>query len=96
LVRVEVRSRKTDAGLIRASAERLRARPDKARALRSTLADAESITKRAYNRNMIASMRRFDAGVRGAKIRRQIRAPFNAAPPQFNGLRMLYGPDGRG
>jgi hypothetical protein len=40
LVRVEVQARKRDAGLIRALAETLRGRPEKAEALRSTLADA--------------------------------------------------------
>jgi hypothetical protein len=40
LVRVEVQARKTDAGLIRALAETLRGRPEKAEALRSTLASA--------------------------------------------------------
>jgi hypothetical protein len=40
LVRVEVQVRKSDAGLIRALAETLRGRPEKAEALRSTLADA--------------------------------------------------------
>ncbi len=40
LVRVEVQARKRDAGLIRALAETLRGRPEKAEALRSTLANA--------------------------------------------------------
>ena len=40
LVRVEVQARKKDAGLIRALAETLRGRPEKAKALRSTLANA--------------------------------------------------------
>jgi hypothetical protein len=39
LVRVEVQARKSDAGLIRALAETLRGQPEKAKALRSTLAD---------------------------------------------------------
>ena len=38
LVRVEVLAPKKDAGLVRALAERLRGKPDKAEALRSTLA----------------------------------------------------------
>jgi hypothetical protein len=42
LVRVEIQARKTDAGLIRAVAETLRGRPDKAKVLRSTLAKALS------------------------------------------------------
>jgi hypothetical protein len=40
LVRVEVQARKGDASLIRALAETLRGRPEKAAALRSTLANA--------------------------------------------------------
>jgi hypothetical protein len=40
LVRVEVQARKRDAGLIRALAETLRGRPEKAETLRSTLANA--------------------------------------------------------
>ena len=40
LVRVEVQSPKRDAGLIRAVAETLRGKPEKAQALRSTLARA--------------------------------------------------------
>jgi hypothetical protein len=40
LVRVEVQARKGDAGLIRALAETLRGQPEKAEALRSTLASA--------------------------------------------------------
>ena len=39
-MRVEVQARKRDAGLIRALAETLRGRPEKAEALRSTLANA--------------------------------------------------------
>ena len=40
LVRVEVRAAKKDAGLIRALAETLRGKPDKAEELRSTLTKA--------------------------------------------------------
>lgn len=40
LVRIEVRATKADAGLIRAVAETLRNRPEKAKALRSTLEKA--------------------------------------------------------
>jgi hypothetical protein len=40
LVRGEVQARKRDAGLIRALAETLRGRPEKAEVLRSTLANA--------------------------------------------------------
>jgi hypothetical protein len=40
LVRVEVQAHKRDAGLIRALAETLRGRPEKAEALRSTVANA--------------------------------------------------------
>ena len=40
LVRVEVQARKQDAGLIRTLAETLRSKPEKAKALRSTLAKA--------------------------------------------------------
>lgn len=40
LVRVEVQAARSDAGLIRAVAETLRSRPDKARALRMTLEKA--------------------------------------------------------
>lgn len=40
LVRVEVQAARTDAGLIRAVAETLRSKPDKAKALRSTIEKA--------------------------------------------------------
>jgi hypothetical protein len=40
LVRVEVQAARTDAGLIRALAETLRTKPEKAKALRSTLEKA--------------------------------------------------------
>ena len=39
-VRVEVQAARTDAGLIRALAETLRSKPEKAKALRSTLEEA--------------------------------------------------------
>jgi hypothetical protein len=50
LVRVEVQARKADAGLIRAMAEKLRGRPEKANPLRSALTKAlSSETETAFD-----------------------------------------------
>ena len=51
LVRVEVQAARNDAGLIRALAETLRSKPEKAKALRSTLENAliDSEVKTAFD-----------------------------------------------